>query len=111
MKSLSNICLACPRSCNIRPQIAGLPGQKLCPQGSEFLQQELIEPRRHFFATVREQDDKIYAYRTIEAISLKEINEITLKLREASTPTERNQIHVEFCLGHKILKTCIDLTE
>lgn len=105
----SKICLACPRSCELRPQIEGLPGRKLCPKGLEFLETELEDPKRHYFSTVREPDGQIYAYRTIEPISLQEIENHHQKLKTAENAEARNRIHLEFCGLHKVRKTCIDL--
>jgi len=105
----SHICLACPRSCSIRPQLEGLPGQKLCPQGQEFLQQEIAAPLRHFFSTLRDNDGRLYAYRTVEPIELSEINAMHQKLKGAPTPEARNQIHNDFCQSHNTTKVCIDI--
>jgi CxxC motif-containing protein len=107
-KKISSICLACPRSCELRPQIEGLPGQKLCPKGQQFLKQELTEPKRHYFSTFRGSDNKIYAYRTLEEIPLKTIFEFCRKLAKAKTSNERNNLHREFCNKFNVKVTCIE---
>lgn len=109
MSKKSHHCLACPRSCNIRPQIDGFPGQKLCPKGNEFLLQEKKDPKRHYFSTVREENGQIYAYRTVYAISQKSIEEMHNRLSAADSSETRNKIHQEFCKNNLTKKTCIDL--
>lgn len=105
----SKICLACPRSCGIRLQNENLPGQKLCPQGMEFLEQELKEPKRHYFSTLREENGKVYSYRTLEPISLQEVFELHQRLKSAKNAEARNKIHKEFCGLHKVKKCLIGL--
>jgi CxxC motif-containing protein len=107
--SISKICLACPHSCNIRPQIEGQPGRKLCPKGLEFLAQEQKDPKRHYFSTFRDNENKIQAYRTVETISLQAIEKHCERLNKAASAKERNLIHKEFCLKFKVKITCIDL--
>lgn len=111
MNSKSHICLACPRSCSLRPQIEGLPGQRLCPQGEDFLLQEMKEPKRHYFATVRQDDGKLYAYRTLSLIPLSEIEQFCRKLEKAADAQIRNQLHREFCRTYQVRLACIDLAD
>ncbi len=104
----SKICLACPRSCNLRPQIEGVPGQRLCPKGEEFLKQEFSEPMRHYFSTVRLDDGKLYAYRTLTEIPFNNISGFCENLKRAASPQQRNKLHQQFCHEHKVELTCID---
>ncbi len=107
MKS-SRVCLACPRSCGLRPQIEGAPGQRLCPNGEEFLRQEVSEPLRHYFATVRGNDGRLYSYRTLTAVPMETINRFCENLKRAASPQQRNKLHQQFCNEHRTRLTCID---
>ncbi len=107
MAKQSRICLACPRSCELRPQIAGAPGQKLCPQGQSFVAQETREPLRHYFSTVKHDDGSIHAYRTIEPVSQQAIDRMCESLKNAKSASERNQLHQQFCRDFPVRLTRI----
>ncbi len=98
----SRLCLVCPRSCALDPQgdAEQRSGQRLCPRGLAFIEEERRGPRRHFFSTCRDESGDLVPYRTIEAVPLADVRALTQALAAAADATDRQRLHAEFRARH-----------
>lgn len=98
----SRLCLVCPRSCALDPQgdAEQRSGQRLCPRGLAFIEEERRGPRRHFFSTCRDEYGNLVPYRTTEPVPLADVRQLTQALAAAASATERQRLHAGFRARH-----------